>query len=62
MQEPITLKELEDLKINLYDLRSSDKIQSPEDTKTINDAILVVQTLKALKVFGVLNVEQSQSL
>ena len=45
MKEPITLKELEDLKRRLLELRCSGKLPLIEDFETINDAIIVVEIL-----------------
>lgn len=56
-----TVKGLEDLERRLLELRCGGKLPSLDDTETINDAILVVQTLKALKLFGITEVKVSKS-
>ena len=47
MQKPITLKELEDLERRLLELRCNGQLPVLADIETINDAILVVQTLNS---------------
>lgn len=58
MQEPITLKELDDLIIQLTDLRSSGKLTLAE-VEAINDAIIVAEIQRGLIRFGITKIEVS---